>query len=165
MICSPNVSSEFALGLDFVFDSVLGDDLRDTEGQHNQQILICLLHQPRRGQQNDDDVEAENHSEQLGLKSAEAETLDNDVGESTQTGRWESGAQSDEAITPNLRIFETFDELLLLEFPVLDTGLVITDSLDDLVLFLLGEALGSHGRVWHPEEDKDAEDDGDDAVG
>lgn len=83
----------------------------------------------------------------------------------TKTRSRKSCAQGDQSIAPNLRILEAFDELFLLELAILDTGLIVADSFNHFVLFLLGEALGAHLTVGAPVEHKETEEDGDNSVG
>lgn len=53
--------------------------LRDEEYQHDEEVLFCLLDQPHGRKENDDDVGAQDHGEQLGLQRGESEALNNDV--------------------------------------------------------------------------------------
>lgn len=119
--------------------------LRDTETQHDEEVLVGLLDEPHRGEQHNDDIETQDHGEELRLKHGEAEVLDDDVGKGTESGGGKSSAQGNEGVSPDLGVEETLDELLALELAVLHAGLVVAHTLDDFVLLLLCEALGPHG--------------------
>lgn len=81
--------------------------------------------------------------------------LDDDVGKGAEATGGESGTELDTGVAPGLGVLESLDGLLLLEGPVLDTGLVVSHTLNHQTLILFTEALGSHGRIRHPPADKD----------
>lgn len=162
----PTKELQTAVRVDQTSTQSLYGNLRNYESKHGERILVVLLDEPDRAHQHDDDVEAKDHGEQLRLESAEAErSLDDDVGERTETAGGKRGGQLDASVAPGLRICEGIPDLFLFKFLVLDTGLVVSNTLDHQLLVLLGEALGSHGRIRHVNQHDGPEEDGDDAVG
>ena len=61
---------------------------RDNKSKHHQQVLTSLLDEPRRAEQNDNDVKTENHCQKLSLKDRKVESGDDDIGESSQATCW-----------------------------------------------------------------------------
>lgn len=103
-----------------------GEYSRDNKAQHNQQVLLILLHQPSRRKQNDDNVETQHHSQKLTLQRGKPETLHNNTGKGTQTTGWQGSEHLDTAVAPCLRVTESFPHLVRAELSVLDTSLVGT---------------------------------------
>ena len=93
------------------------------------------------------------------------ESIYNDIRERAESGGGQGGQNLDEPEAPGLRVLERLDHLLPTEGFVLDSGLVVTHSLDQQLLVILAEALSTHGRVRHVEKDKDAPEDRADAIG
>lgn len=144
---------------------VAEDNSRDDKGAYDEQVLSGLLDQPGGAQEDDDNIEAQYHGQQLRLQDRKLEATDDDVGERTQPAGREGGEDLNGAVAVHLRVAEGLPHLVGAELLVLHTGLVGADSLDHQVLVLLGEALGAHGRVGHPQDDEDTPQHGDDAVG
>lgn len=122
------------------------DERWETVSQHDQEVLVGLLNKPSGRQQHDQNVEAQNHSQELSLQHTEAEAADNDVGKRTQARRGKGRSQGNDAVTPCLRVLESFDDLVHLESLVLNTGLVLLDSHDlkNMLTWLFGGVGGCH---------------------
>jgi hypothetical protein len=96
--------------------------------------------------QYDDDVSAQDHSQQLRLQHREVEALDNDVCERAQSRGREGSEQLDQPEAPGysqvstdlgwkaadstLWIAERFNNLFLPELAVLDSSLVVSNPLN-----------------------------------
>ena len=85
--------------------------------------------------------------EQLSLQSRKAETLDDDVGEDTESADDQAAGHLQQRIKPDSRVSEHLHHLVLLEHPVLNTSLIGAHSLDHQPLVLLAPALGLHRAI------------------
>lgn len=122
--------------------------LRDHVDAHGDEVLVRLLDHPRGAEQRSDDDDAQHHGEQLCLEDAEFEALDDDLGEGSEPGSGERGADGDEAVAPGLRVEEGFLHLVPAELAVLESRLVGADALDHEFLVLFGPTFCAHGGVW-----------------
>lgn len=61
------------------------DEGRDDVQAHDEEVLARLLDEPGRGEQDDDNDGTEDHGEELGLETGEAEVCDDEVGEGAET--------------------------------------------------------------------------------
>jgi hypothetical protein len=125
-------------------------NLRDKKSKHHQQVLTSPLDEPRRTEQNNDDVKTENHCKKLSLKDREVKAGDDDIGEGSQSTCWQCSKDGNTTVAPSLGILECFDHLLPLELLILKTSLVDPNSFDHEMLVFFSETLCSHGRVGHP---------------
>lgn len=128
--------------------------LRDNEPQHHQRILLVLLNQPCGCEENKNDVEAQNHGKQLRLQNGKLETLDDDGKEAAESTGGKCRGDLDDAVAPHLRVPKRLPDLVRAKLLVLDTRLVGPQSLNDQMLVLFTEALGSHRRVRHPDQNE-----------
>lgn len=122
------------------------------------------MHYPEGTEKNDDNVEPQHYGQQLSLQRRKAKALDDNPLECPQAGGGECSRERDGSIAPDLRISQSLNELVLLEGPVLHAGLVLPNTFDQEVLILFGKAVGPHGAIWHIPADKQAEEDGEDAI-
>lgn len=138
---------------------------RDNKAQHDQQVLLILLHQPSRCEQDDDNIETQHHGQKLALQGSKVEALHDNTGKGTQTTGRQGSEHLDTAVAPCLRVTESLPHLVRAELSVLNTGLVGTQALNHHVLVLLAEALGTHRRVGHPPHDEQTPEDRQTSVG
>lgn len=73
---------------------------RKNRAKHDDDVLACLLDQPGRAQQSNDNASAQNHCQQLGLQHGEVEALDDDVCEGAQAGRGQRDQNLDQREAP-----------------------------------------------------------------
>ena len=139
-------------------------NLRDNKSSHDYQVLVGLLDEIDGREENDNDVKSKHHGKKLNLKGIKIETLDDNIGEPSQATGWQCGANSDQTITPGLRVREALDHLLFSEDAVLHSRLVGSNTLYHLALIIFAEALSPHRRIGHPPANEYTPEDGDDAV-
>lgn len=132
---------------------------------HDKRVLTRLVDEPGRRHQDNDDVEPEHHGQQLRLQHGKIERSDDDIGKSAQAAGGQGGEDLDQTVAPQLGVEQGLFDLVRAEFPILQTGSVAADALDHEMLVLLGEALCAHGRVRHHDQQHDAVQDRDAAVG
>lgn len=136
--------------------------LADTH-MHDESSLLRLLNNERAANHDDDGETTLGDVEQLGLQVRETKRLDDQTGEDTKTTNDERRRDLEHDVAPDDGVLDGLDDLVLLVGPVLDTGLIGTDTLDHEALGLLAEALGGHGRVGQPPADEGGPDAGGDA--
>lgn len=139
-------------------------NLRDNKSSHHYQVLVSLLDQIDGREENDDDVKSKDHGKKLNLEDIKIETLNDNIGEPSQATGWQCGANSDQTITPGLRVLEGFDHLFFSEYAVLHSRLVGSDTLYHLTLIVFAEALSPHRRIGHPPANEYTPEDGYDAI-
>ncbi len=123
------------------------DDVGKSPDAGGENGLVPLLGHVSSGQKNGDLESTLSETEQVGLENREAEVgLDNDVSVRTETSGGDRVEEVDREKAPSLRILESLVDMLHLELPVLNTGLVLTNTLDKLDTILLGNATSLHGR-------------------
>jgi hypothetical protein len=98
------------------------------------------------------------------LQSLKIETLDDNVGEPSQTTSRQCSANGNQAIAPSLRVLEALNHLLFSEYAALHSRLVGSDTLNHLALVFFAEALSPHRRIGHPPANEYAPEDGDNAI-
>lgn len=133
-----------------------GQDLRDQENKHSEQVLVPLPSCPGRCHECENDDGTKHHSKELGFKDGELEALDNNVVESAESGCRQGCADLDQHVAVGLGVHQSLLELVRTEGLVLQTGLIGSNALDHALLVLFGEALGAHRRIREPIEHKQA---------
>ncbi|QSZ35112.1 hypothetical protein DSL72_007976 [Monilinia vaccinii-corymbosi] len=115
-------------------------------------------------QQHHDDIEAQNHRQQLSLQDREIESRDDDIRKCTQATRWQRGAYGNQAITVHLHICKCVFHMLDAEFAVLHAGLIGAYTFDHQLFVCLAETFGAHRGVGHPEQDEHTPEEGETGV-
>lgn len=74
----------------------LGELFWEAKAERHVEVLVGLLDQPDGAEEDQDDVEAEDHGEELRFQSAKTEARDDDIGKGAQARGGQGGAERDE---------------------------------------------------------------------
>lgn len=152
------------LGVGYGQEEHCGDDVGQSPDTSSPDGLVPLLGHVRSREEDKDLHRSLSESEKVGLQDRETEVrLDDDVTVAAETTGGNGVEEVDEEEAPGLGILESFPELFELELPVLDTGLVLSDTFDELDTVFVRDTAGLHGRGGQNENDETSPEDGEKA--